>query len=184
VSAIVATDKKNEELMQLLTDADKPVVIPIKDTTSPGLWVTGDSVILGIRHVLEMNHPIALINARVGRQAPELLEVMLRDGSMVPNSPVVFNIGNNNALTRAQVIAIFEAVKAAPQRIVVNTAVPRPWREANNALVNEIGATYPNTIIVRWDQISDGHPEYFAPDGVHLVPAGARAYVAAIASYL
>ena len=184
VSAIVATDKKNEELMQLLKDADKPVVIPIKDTTSPGLWVTGDSVILGIRHVLEMNQPIALINARVGRQAPELLEVMLRDGSMVPNSPVVFNIGNNNALTRAQVIAIFEAVKAAPQRIVVNTAVPRPWREANNALVNEIGATYPNTIIVRWDQISDGHPEYFAPDGVHLVPAGARAYVAAIASYL
>jgi len=184
VSAIVATDKKNEELMQLLKDADKPVVIPIKDTTSPGLWVTGDSVILGIRHVLEMNQPIALINARVGRQAPELLEVMLRDGSMVPNSPVVFNIGNNNALTRAQVIAIFEAVKAAPQRIVVNTAVPRPWREANNALVNEIGATYPNTIIVRWDQISDGHPEYFAPDGVHLVPAGARAYVAAIVSYL
>ncbi len=184
VSAIVATDKKNEELMQLLKDADKPVVIPIKDATNPGLWVTGDSVILGIRHVLEMNHPIALINARVGRQAPELLEVMLRDGSMVPNSPVVFNIGNNNALTRAQVIAIFEAVKAAPQRIVINTAVPRPWREANNALVNEISATYPNTIIVRWDQISDGHPEYFAPDGVHLVPAGARAYVAAIASYL
>ena len=184
VSAIVATDKKNEELMQLLKDADKPVVIPIKDTTSPGLWVTGDSVILGIRHVLEMNQPIALINARVGRQAPELLEVMLRDGSMVPNSPVVFNIGNNNALTRAQVIAIFEAVKAAPQRIVVNTAVPRPWREANNALVDEIGATYPNTVIIRWDQISDGHPEYFAPDGVHLVPAGARAYVAAIVSYL
>ena len=184
VSAIVATDKKNEELIQLLKDADKPVIIPIEDTTSPGLWVTGDSVILGIRHVLEMNHPIALINARVGRQAPELLEVMLRDGSMVPNSTVVFNIGNNNALTRAQVIAIFEAVKAAPQRIVVNTAVPRPWREANNALVNEIGATYPNTIIVRWDQISDGHPEYFAPDGVHLVPAGARAYVAAISSYL
>ena len=184
VSSIVATDKKNEELIQLLKDADKPVVIPIKDATNPGLWVTGDSVILGIRHELEKNHPIALINARVGRQAPELLEVMLRDGPLVLKSPVVFNIGNNNALTRAQVIAVFEAVKAAPQRIVVNTAVPRPWREANNALVNEIGATYPNTVIVRWDQISEGHPEYFAPDGVHLVPAGARAYVAAISSYL
>ena len=184
VSAIIETDKKNNELIQLLKDADKPVIIPIKNTTTPGLWVTGDSVILGIRHVLEMNHPIALINARVGRQAPELLEVMLRDGPMVLNSPVVFNIGNNNALTRAQVIAIFEAVKTAPQRIVINTAVPRPWREANNDLVDEIAATYPNTVIVRWDQISNGHPEYFAPDGVHLVPAGARAYVAAIASYL
>ena len=184
VSAIVRIDKKNHELIQLLKDADKPVVIPIENSTNPGLWVTGDSVILGIRHILEMSHPIALINARVGRQAPELLEVMLHDGPLVEQSPVVFDLGNNNALTRAQVIAIFEAVKAAPKRIVVNTAVPRPWRNANNELINEISAMYPNTEVVRWDQISEGHPEYFAPDGVHLVPAGARAYVAAIASYL
>ena len=184
VSAIVRVDRENQELIQLLKDADKPIITPIEDSASPGLWVTGDSVILGIRHILEMNHPIALINARVGRQAPELLEVMLRDGPLVLDSPVVFNIGNNNALTRAQVIAIFEAVKAAPQIIVVNTAVPRPWRDANNELINEIAATYPNTVVVRWDQISEGHPEYFAPDGVHLVPAGARAYVAAITSNL
>jgi peptidoglycan/LPS O-acetylase OafA/YrhL len=183
-SAIVRVDKKNQELMQILKDADKPIVAPIDNAADPGLWVTGDSVILGIRHVLEVNHPIALINARVGRQAPELLEVMLRDGPLVLNSPIVFNIGNNNALTRAQVIDIFEAVKAAPQRIVVNTAVPRPWRDANNNLINEIAATYPNTVVVRWDQISEGHPEFFAPDGIHLVPAGARAYVAAITSNL
>ena len=184
VSAIVRVDRENQELIELLKDADKPIVTPIENPANPGLWVTGDSVILGIRHVLEMNHPIALINARVGRQAPELLEVMLSDGPLVLNSPIVFNIGNNNALTREQVIAIFEAVKAAPQRIVVNTAVPRPWRDANNELINEIAATYPNTVVIRWDQISEGHPEYFAPDGVHLVPAGARAYVAAITNYL
>ena len=184
VNAIVRVDRENQELMQILKDADKPIITPIEDSADPGLWVTGDSVILGIRHVLEMNHPIALINARVGRQAPELLEVMLRDGPLVLESPVVFNIGNNNALTRAQVIAIFEAVKAAPQIIVVNTAVPRPWRDANNDLINEIAATYPNSVVVRWDQISEGHPEYFAPDGVHLVPAGARAYVSAITSNL
>ena len=184
VNAIVRVDRENQELIQILKDADKPIITPIEDTANPGLWVTGDSVILGIRHILEMNHPIALINARVGRQAPELLEVMLRDGPLVLDSPVVFNIGNNNALTRAQVIAIFEAVKAAPQIIVVNTAVPRPWRDANNELINEIATTYPNAVVVRWDQISEGHPEYFAPDGVHLVPTGARAYVAAITSNL
>ena len=184
VSAIMRVDKENQELLQSLKEADKPIITPIENPANPGLWVTGDSVILGIRHILEMDHPIALINARVGRQAPELLEVMLRDGPMAPNSPVVFNLGNNNALTRAQVIAVFEAVKAAPQRIVVNTAVPRPWRETNNQLINEIAASYPNTVVVRWDQISEGRPEYFAPDGVHLVPAGARAYVAAITDNL
>ncbi|CAN2179676.1 COG1835 Predicted acyltransferases [Candidatus Nanopelagicaceae bacterium] len=184
VGAIIRTDKKNEELAQLLKDADKPVLAPQTDATNPGLWVTGDSVILGIRHELEFSHPIALINARVGRQAPELLEVMRHDGALAPNSPVVFDLGNNNALTREQVIAIFEAVKAAPLRIVVNTAVPRPWRHANNDLIDEIAGLYPNTIVIRWDQISEGHPEYFAPDGIHLVPAGARAYVATITSHL
>ena len=183
-TAIVRVDRENQELAQLLKDADRPIITPTENPANPGLWVTGDSVILGIRHILELNHPIALINARVGRQAPELLEVMLRDGPLVLESTVVFNLGNNNALTRAQVIAIFEAVKDAPQRIVVNTAVPRPWHAANNELINEIAATYPNTVVVRWDQISEGHPEYFAPDGVHLVPAGARAYVAAITSNL
>jgi peptidoglycan/LPS O-acetylase OafA/YrhL len=184
VGAIIRTDQKNEELAQLLKDAEKPVIAPQTDATEPGLWLTGDSVILGIRHELEASHPIALINARVGRQAPELLAVMLHDGPLALNSTVVFDLGNNNALTRDQVIAIFEAVKGAPQRIVINTAVPRPWREANNALLNEVAANYPNTVVIRWDQISEGHPEYFAPDGVHLVPAGARAYVAAINSYL
>ena len=184
VNAMITVDKKNQELIQTLKDADKPVTTPTEKTTQPGLWVTGDSVILGIRHELEISHPIALINARVGRQAPELLDVMQHDGPLVNGSPVVFDLGNNNTLTRAQVIAVFEAVKSAPLRIVVNTAVPRPWRDANNVLINEIAANYPNTFVVRWDQISDGHPEYFAPDGVHLVPAGERAYVAAIVNFL
>ncbi len=184
VNALVTVDKKNQELIQLLKDADKPVITQVEDSKQPGLWVTGDSVILGIRHELEGSYPIAIINARVGRQAPELLEVMLRDGPLASKSPVVFNLGNNNTLTSAQVNAVFEAVKNAPLRIVVNTAVPRPWREANNVLIDEIAAKYPNTYVVRWDQISVGHPEYFAPDGVHLVPAGVRAYVAAISSYL
>jgi peptidoglycan/LPS O-acetylase OafA/YrhL len=183
-SAIIRTDAKNQELAQALKDADKPVLTPPENDGKPGIWVTGDSVILGIRHLLEIDHPIAIINARVGRQAPELLEVMRRDAPLAADSPVVFNLGNNNALTRAQVIAIFEAVKSAPKVIVVNTAVPRPWREGNNQLIGEISAMYPNVSLVRWDQISAGRPEYFAPDGVHLVPAGARAYVTAIANYL
>jgi len=38
--------------------------------------------------------------------------------------------------------------------------------------------------IVDWNSISQGHPEYFAPDGVHLVPAGVAVYVAEIAKSL
>jgi peptidoglycan/LPS O-acetylase OafA/YrhL len=183
LNALIEIEDKNKALAQSLKDANRPITAVV-DSADPGLWVTGDSVILGIRSVIEANHPIALINARVGRQAPELLEVMKVDGEKVKNSTVVFNLGNNNALTRDQVTAIFENIKSVPEAIVVNTAVPRPWKDANNALISEVAANHPNISIIPWDQISQGHPEYFAPDGVHLVPAGVRAYVAAIETKL
>ena len=183
MNALIEIEDKNKALAQSLKDANRPITAVV-DSADPGLWVTGDSVILGIRSEIEANHPIALINARVGRQAPELLEVMKVDGEKVKNSTVVFNLGNNNALTRDQVVDIFEAVKSAPKAIVVNTAVPRPWKEANNALISEVAANYSNISIIPWDQISQGRTEYFAPDGVHLIPAGVRAYVAAIETKL
>jgi len=124
------------------------------------------------------------MNARIGRQAPELLEVLLQDKAAAADSTVIFNLGNNNALTREQTLAIFEAVKDQPQAIVVNTAVPRPWREGNNALISEVASQYSNVTVVDWNAISEGHPEYFAPDGVHLVPTGVAVYVAEIIKYL
>jgi peptidoglycan/LPS O-acetylase OafA/YrhL len=182
--ALIDTADRNRAVKESIAEASRPVKTEISAVGKTGIWVTGDSVILGIRHEIEARNPIALINARVGRQAPELLEVIQKDASAAIGSPIVFNLGNNNALTREQVVAIFEAVEPAPVRIVVNTAVPRPWKESNNALIEEIAGGYPNTHVIRWDQISMGHPEYFAPDGIHLVPAGVRAYVAAIEEFL
>jgi hypothetical protein len=182
--ALIDTANKNRTVQIATEEVNRPVETAASAANQTGIWVTGDSVILGIRHEIELRNPIALINARVGRQAPELLEVIRNDSSEVIGSPIVFNLGNNNALTREQVSEIFEAVKSAPVRVVVNTAVPRPWKEGNNALIEEIASAYPNTYVIRWDQISLGHPEYFAPDGIHLVPAGVRAYVAAIEEFL
>jgi len=152
--------------------------------THDGLWVTGDSVILGIRAALGEKYPISLINARIGRQAPELLDVMSHDKAQVLQSTVIFDLGNNNALTTDEVKSIFEVVKNQPKIVVVNTAVPRPYRDTNNALIAEIARQYSRVSLVDWNAISNGHPEYFAPDGVHLVPTGVAAYVAAISQHL
>ena len=145
--------------------------------STTGLWVTGDSVILGIRSKLESKEHISLINARVGRQAPELLAVMRVDQSSVPSSPIVFNLGNNNALNEQTVIDIFEVVKNQPQVIVVNTSVPRAWKDANNAIISKVASGYPNVRLVDWDRVSKDRPELFAPDGVHLSPTGSDVYV-------
>lgn len=176
VRAISIANDARVALEKSLT-VDTSTVVP---TEKDGLWVTGDSVILGIRSVLEENQPISLVNARIGRQAPELLEVLIQDQPQALDSPVIFNLGNNNALSREQVEQIFEVVKGQPQIIVVNTAVPRPWRDGNNQIINEVAAKYPQADVIDWNAISNGRPEYFAPDGVHLVPAGVNAYVSAI----
>ena len=156
----------------------------ITDATTPGLWVTGDSVILGIRNVLASYERIELINARVGRQIGELIEVARTDQKFVADSPVVLNLGNNNRLIESDVIALFEIVKDQPRVIVVNTAVPRSWRDENNAIISEVSSRYPNTTLIDWQKLSEGHPEYFASDGVHLNPPGVNAYVSAILEVL
>ncbi len=172
------------EQRQKLEDSLSVKVPAVSEIVTDGLWVTGDSVILGIRSQLGQTHPISIMNARIGRQAPELLEVMLQDQKQASSVPVIFNLGNNNALSREQTVAIFEAVKNQPRIIVVNTAVPRPWREGNNSLITEVASQYSNVIVVDWNSISEGHPEYFAPDGVHLVPTGVDVYVAEIVKHL
>ncbi len=156
----------------------------ITSTDTPGLWVTGDSVILGIRNVLAQYERIELINARVGRQIGELIEVAKTDQQFVGNSPVVLNLGNNNRLIESDVISLMEIVKNQPRIIVVNTAVPRSWKDLNNELIRKIVSQYPNATIIDWDQISTNHPEYFATDGVHLNPPGVNAYVSAIREVL
>ena len=172
------------EQRQKLEDSLSAKVPSVSEVVTDGLWVTGDSVILGIRSKLGQTHPISIMNARIGRQASELLEVMLQDQKQASSVPVIFNLGNNNALSREQTVAIFEAVKNQPRIIVVNTAVPRPWREGNNSLITEVASQYSNVIVVDWNSISEGHPEYFAPDGVHLVPTGVDVYVAEIVKHL
>ena len=182
--SVQAITKSDQVANELLAQNSEPTKVTEDLASTTGLWVTGDSVILGIRSKLEAKQHISLVNARVGRQAPELLAVMRVDQTSVPESPVVFNLGNNNALSEPTVVEIFEILKNQPQIIVVNTAVPRSWKDANNAIISSVAARYPNVIVIDWNKISTGRPELFAPDGVHLSPAGSDVYVDLVVSVL
>ena len=178
-NAIAIADKNNEVVKQMFKDDQVATISKID-----GLWVVGDSVILGIRRELDAKEHIGLINARVGRQAGELLDVIKHDKAKMAGMKTVLDLGNNNRLTSSEVEAIFSELKDQPLVIVVNTAVPRGWRDENNQLIASIAANYSNIRIVDWALKSENHPEYFAPDGVHLIPAGIAAYVSAITDYL
>lgn len=179
--AVVSSNRAAQDFQESL-QSEPEYTPPVSEVTNPAemIWLTGDSVILGIRTALSEIRPLLVVNARVGRAAPELLQEMGRDLEKAAGSTVVMDLGNNDLLTEDTVRAIFELVKESSKVVVVNTAVPRPYRDANNELVAELAAQYSNVRVVDWNSISDGHPEYFAPDGVHLVPTGVSAYVIAI----
>jgi hypothetical protein len=175
----------NENIAKLKMEITSKAEVQTQITNpSDGLWVVGDSVILGIRNELSNRRQVGLINAHVGRQAPELISVLNKDKSRMVGAPVIVNMGNNNRLAESEVVSIFEAVKDQPQIIVINTAVPRSWKDENNSLIAQVAANYQNVKIVDWNQISEGHPEYFAPDGVHLVPTGINVFVDAVVAEL
>ena len=179
--AISVNAENQRELKYML---EHPVTTTSVVEQKDGLWVAGDSVILGIKYELQSRYRISVFNARVGRQAPELLDELVRDKSLAGSDRTVINLGNNNRLKSTQVSAIFDELKEQPLVIVVNTAVPRTWRDSNNELISQEAARYPNITIVDWNSISSGHPEYFAPDGIHLSPLGATVYVDAILNKL
>ena len=183
--ATMAIAEGDRQLAQIKEQLQPNVELPANSAPvrDGQLWVTGDSVILGIRFELDSRQKIGLMNARVGRQAAELLDVIVNDKENMPNSTVVLNLGNNNKLTEMQVDSIFRELKDQPRVVVVNTAVPRTWRDENNALIAKYAAMY-GAAVVDWASISNGRADFFAPDGVHLVPAGVRAYVDAITAKL
>ena len=166
----------------IIVEVKPELVLPQSVMTAhkTGLWVTGDSVILGIRNKLAAKEDIALINARVGRQIQELITAVQEDKSQVTKSKVILDVGNNNSVSREDMAKLMELLKNQPRIIVVNTAVPRTWRDGNNKIIREVVANYPNATLVDWGQIAENHPEFFAPDGVHLVEAGSDVYVASI----
>ncbi|MFM8841134.1 MAG: acyltransferase family protein [Actinomycetota bacterium] len=184
INAIESTDvaaKKDQTTAQPSSSDFDPVASPNQKT---GLWIAGDSVILGIRSLLESYEPVDLINARVGRQLPELIDVVRVDVRSVPESIAIVNLGNNGVIREESVRDLFELLKDQPYFIVVNAAVPRGWRDANNEIIASMIDEYPNGRLVDWSRISSDRPEYFAPDGVHLVPTGANVYVSAILEVL
>lgn len=177
-SVAVAWQRDQSIIVEIKPELELPDIA--MSSSESGLWVTGDSVILGIRNKLAAQEEIALINARVGRQIQELIKEVEADKPRVGESKVVLNVGNNNSVSREDMVKLMELLKDQPRVVVVNTSVPRTWRDGNNKIISEVVSKYPNAVLVDWASIAENHPEFFAPDGVHLIEAGSDVYVASI----
>lgn len=154
-------------------------------TPAPVLHVTaiGDSVMLGA--VPELQEAIAAIDidAAVGRQAPNAIQVLgaRRDAGQL-GAVVVVHLGSNGIFRAEQLDETMEVLAGVDRVVFVNVRVPRRWQDPVNEMLADGVGRYPNAEVVDWYAASDGHPEWLREDGVHLSREGARAYAGLIAA--
>lgn len=58
---------------------------------------------------------------------------------------------------------------------LVNTRVPRSYESHVNELIANAAKKHGNVTLIDWYKRSEGHTEYFAPDGIHLEAKGVKA---------
>ncbi len=149
---------------------------------TPLITAVGDSVLVAGAENLEQQIGTNIyISATVGRQAvqvPAILKERREAGTL--GSIVLIDIGSNGYVTTADFNAIMAETNGAWAVLFINVRVPREWEKANNTVLTQGVARYPNAVLIDWYTVSDGHPEYLKDDGVHPYQGGRDVYAALV----
>jgi len=152
-----------------------PAATPTRDTGT--VSAIGDSVMLGARSVLKDVIPGTRVDAAVSRYPGAFIGKLKRYVAGNRLAPiVVLHPGTNGVLPESMMREMLDILVDSPRVVVVNTNMPRTWREPNNNVMADVVPEYPNAVLADWRAASLDQPEYFASDGIHLTEKGAKAY--------
>ncbi|CAB5001284.1 MAG: acyltransferase family protein [Actinobacteria bacterium] len=157
------------------TSPATPTPTPSRDTGT--VSAIGDSVMLGARSVLKDVIPGTRVDAAVSRYPGAFIGKLKRYVAGNRLAPiVVLHPGTNGVLPESMMREMLDILVDSPRVVVVNTNMPRTWREPNNNVMADVVPEYPNAVLADWRAASLDKPEYFASDGIHLTEKGAKAY--------
>lgn len=182
------TSKTGTEEKKSTSTHQEPAKTPEIDTISgKGISAIGDSVMLDVAPYLSEAMPGIVIDGKIGRQLTEasgVVQQLSRNGQL--GHKVILELGTNGSFTKEQLDDLLADLKSDSVKkiIVVNTRVPRPWESMVNQALSDAAAEDSRITIIDWYSASAGQDSYFAPDGVHLNPSGARAYAALVVKAL
>lgn len=168
------------------------VPIPLGDMKVAGLEVKGqasqyanwkplligDSVMVDIGDTFKEQVPHASINGLIGRQLVQAIPLVREDYPDYKDKDdmVVLQLGTNGDFTEEQLDTLLDLLGKS-QVYLVNTSVPRDYQAHVNDLFKQAAQKRDNVHLVDWHARSQGHTEYFAPDGIHLEADGVNALI-------
>jgi peptidoglycan/LPS O-acetylase OafA/YrhL len=169
--------------LEVLIDEEAvPAAPEVSDAAANGpMSVLGDSVVLGARSTIRDVIPGAKVDAEVARMPGAFIgrikKLRARDKL---SDVVVLHPGTNGVLPESMMREMLDLLAEVPTVLVVNSQMPRTWRKPNNDVIRTVVEDYPNATVVDWFRASKDEPNFFASDGIHLTPAGARTFATLI----
>ena len=123
------------------------------------------------------------IDAMVCRTMAQGIAVLQAHGPHLPVL-VVVALGTNGTVSKEQINQLLAIV--GPERLLALVTPHHGDYAYVPGLFRAAGRAHPGRIVVLdWDRLSAGHPDWFAPDGIHLGgSAGIEAYARLVASSL
>lgn len=144
-------------------------------TSYEGILAIGDSILIDISTALHERYDNITIDAKIGRQVSQAADFSRKYSSFNrSDKAVIIELGTNGYFTEDQIKRLLDSFSESTIYLV-NTRVPRPWEFKVNEAFNKKAAERENVILVDWYSAAISHPEYFSPDGVHLMPEGVEA---------
>ncbi|MGE7112174.1 acyltransferase family protein [Lysinibacillus sp. NPDC047702] len=137
-----------------------------------GILAIGDSVMIDIAKSLHNIYPSITIDAKIGRQVSQAVKLAPNYASFnQPDKAVIIQLGTNGYFTNTQIDTLLKTFSNA-DIYLVNTRVPRSWEGKVNQALQKKAQEHENITLIDWHAAAINHPEFFAPDGVHLEQKG------------
>ncbi len=137
----------------------------------------GDSVMLAAAPELKAALRGVYIDARISRQMGTGLRTVTRladSGLLRP--VVVVGLGTNGPVTSQQMRQLVTDVGPHRKLVLVNTFVPRPWKDEVNNAFAAAARGHANVVLANWCATIEDRTSLLWGDRVHPRPAGAQLY--------
>ncbi|MFW5438625.1 hypothetical protein [Paenibacillus apiarius] len=142
----------------------------------------GDSVLVGVAPYLKELIPGIDIDGKVSRQMSEAKDVVAQlDSKEKLGKIVIIELGTNGPFSSEKLEELLNTIGENRQIYLVNSRVPRDWQDSVNETLAKAAEERSNVTLIDWHSLSADKSEWFAKDGVHPQPEGAKAYASLIA---
>ncbi|WP_010291049.1 acyltransferase family protein [Kurthia massiliensis] len=172
------SEKAKRELIKFNKDAKQARTV----LANTSVTAIGDSVMLSAATDLRTNMPKLTVDASIGRQVDEAIDVLKakQANGQIANT-VLIGLGSNGTFTEEQFKEIYDILGPKRHIYLINVRVPRSWQGSVNKTLSNAAKAHQNVTLIDWYHKSTKRKNIFYDDKIHPNVEGSKYYADLIA---